>query len=89
MRLFVCTVYDKKVQAHLQPFFCRTIGEAVRSFTEAVNDPSKQFGRYASDYSLYRLGEFDDNSGVFECGDPVMVVTALELVEDIAVARRP
>lgn len=88
MKLYCMSVFDKKVEAFLQPFFCRTIGEAVRSFTEAVNDPGKQFGRYAGDYSLYRLGEFDDNSGKFDSGEPVHVVSAFEVVEEVAVPRK-
>ncbi|AXH75806.1 MAG: nonstructural protein [Microviridae sp.] len=81
MKLEVFTVYDRQINAHMQPFFCRTKGEAIRSFTEAVNDPSKPFGKYSTDYSLMCLGEFDDGSGTFVCHDPVRVISANEVIE--------
>ncbi|WNK14476.1 MAG: nonstructural protein [Microvirus sp.] len=80
MRLFVYSVFDKAVNAYLQPFFCRSTGEAIRSFTEAVNDPNKQFGRYSTDYVLMQHGEWDDNSGMFQCGDPVRLLAASEVL---------
>lgn len=80
MILQVFTVYDKAVCAFLQPFYCRATGEAIRSFTEACNDPKNNFGRHASDYYLVKLGEFDDASGLFACGEPVRIVSAVECV---------
>lgn len=82
MKLQVYCVYDKQVQAYLQPFYCRTLGEAIRSFTEAVNDPGKAFGKYATDYSLMGLGEFDDSSGMFLTHDPVRAISATEVIEE-------
>lgn len=83
MKLQVYTVMDKAVNAFLQPFFCRAKGEAIRSFTDAVNDPKNNFSRHSSDYTLVHLGEFDDASGIFTCHDPVRVVSANECrVED-------
>lgn len=81
MKLLVCSVYDKAVGAFLQPFYCRAVGEAVRSFTEACNDPQR-FGRHAADYYLVKLGEFDDNSGLFDCGEPSRIISAVECVID-------
>lgn len=82
MKIF--SVYDKAVKAYLPPFMCRAHGEAVRSFTEAVNDPAKSFGRHATDYLLVYLGEFDDGTGLYDCHEPVRVVSASEvLVSDV------
>lgn len=82
MILQVFSVFDKQVNAYLQPFFCRSMGEAIRSFTEAVNDPAKPFGKYSTDYSLMGMGEFDDNSGCFKSHDPVRVIAASEVIEE-------
>lgn len=81
MILEVFSVFDKQVQAYMQPFFCRTKGEAIRSFTEACNDPGKPFGKYALDYSLVGLGTFDDNSGSLLFHDPVRIIGANEVIE--------
>src|SRR3954469_11190226 len=82
MRLQIFSVYDKAVQAFLQPFYSRSKGEAIRSFGEAVNDKEHPFAKHAADYSLMQLGEFDDQSGIFHTADPVRVISALESLTD-------
>lgn len=82
MRLMIYTVYDKAVNAYLPPFFSRARGEALRTFTDAVNDAKHQFNKHASDYVLVHLGEYDDSSGLFDCGEPARVVSALECLVD-------
>lgn len=80
MIMHVFAVFDKQIGAFLPPFHCRSKGEAIRSFTEAVNDPGKTFGKYAIDYSLVSLGQWDDNTGLFTGGDAVRVIGASEVV---------
>jgi len=65
MILKMFTVHDAKVGAYLQPFFARSAGEATRSFAEAVNSADHQFAKHAADYSLFEVGDFDDELGVF------------------------
>ncbi|UDN67767.1 nonstructural protein [robinz microvirus RP_111] len=89
MKLQMFSVYDRAVNAYLQPFFCRSLGEAIRSFTEAVNDPTKPFGKYATDYALHGFGEFDDNAGSFLVHEPVRVVAANEVIEQDIMAPEP
>ncbi|AXH74941.1 MAG: nonstructural protein [Microviridae sp.] len=79
MKLVVCAVHDKAVGAFLAPYFCRSKGEAIRAFTEACHDQGKPFGKNASDYTLYELGEYDDVGGVFQSHDPQRVLSALEV----------
>lgn len=81
MKLIMFSVYDKAVKAFLQPFYCRTAGEAIRSFTDAVNDPGKGFGKYAMDYDLVRIGEFDDNDGSVVGSSVIKVIGAIEVLE--------
>lgn len=83
MRLHVFSVFDKAVQAYLQPFYARSAGEAIRSFAELANDVGTNVARHPADFVLYRLGEFDDNSGFFECGEPQRIVGAHEVVKDL------
>lgn len=63
MKLQIYTVFDSAVGAHLQPFFVRSEGEALRMLRAAVNDTNTQFHANPSDYSLVYLGEFDDSTG--------------------------
>lgn len=78
MKLQVFSVYDQAVKAYLPPFYCRSKGEAVRSFTEACNDGKSMFAKHRGDYYMVYLGEFDDNGGIFTCENPVRVISALE-----------
>jgi hypothetical protein len=78
MRLQVFSVFDKAVGAYLQPFFSRAKGEAVRSFADACNKSDHQFAQHGLDYVLMYMGEFDDVSGVFVCGEPTRIIGALE-----------
>lgn len=83
MKLFVFSVLDMAVKAYMQPFYCRSHGEAVRSFTDAVNDPKGQFGRHSTDYILMHHGLFDDQNGLFESIEPVRVIGANEVLQEV------
>lgn len=64
MKLIACAVFDSKVGAYSPPFFVKTKGEAIRSFTDACRDDKVPFAKHPADYRLFFLGEFDDNSGL-------------------------
>lgn len=66
----VFSVYDSKARAFLTPFFLPTVEVAVRAVTEAVSDPSHQFAKHSADYTLYRVGQFDDARGELEPQQP-------------------
>lgn len=77
------SVFDGAVRAFLPPFFVRSRGEALRSFTEACNDGKHQFAKHSADYTMFFLGGFDDSSGTFDCpATPVRVVAAQECIVD-------
>ncbi|WNK14166.1 MAG: nonstructural protein [Microvirus sp.] len=89
MKLGVYTVFDRAVNAYLQPFFCRSKGEAIRSFTEACADSKSNFGKYPLDYTLVELGAYDDSTGLFESRDPMRIVAAVEVLPLDAVTPTP
>lgn len=78
MKLKVFVVRDSATEAYLQPFFARTEGEAIRSFSMAANDEGHQFAKHADDYHLFRIGEYDDATGMLEAEVPVSLGSALE-----------
>lgn len=63
--LQVFAVYDSKAEAYLQPIFCVNRAVAIRSFTLAAQQEGHDFNRYAADYTLFQLGEWDPYSGNF------------------------
>jgi len=84
----IFTVRDDKAEAYLPPFYMRTIGEAIRAFTAAVNDQKHDFRKYAEDYHLYELGRFDELTGKMDVLDsPKHVIAAVD-VKTIASHRK-
>lgn len=63
MKLNVYVLFDSKVQAYMQPFYMRADGEAVRAVLQASRDPNVNFHQYPADFTLFRIGEYDDGSG--------------------------
>jgi len=84
----IFTVRDDKAEAYLPPFYMRTIGEAVRAFSAAVNDQGHDFHKYAEDYHLYQLGRFDELTGKIDVlENPKHVIGAVD-VKTIASHRK-
>lgn len=65
MFLKVYSIFDSKVEAFMQPFYCKSKGEAIRSITEAVNDPKTSLSKYPEDFTLFELGSWDDSNCKF------------------------
>lgn len=63
MKTKVYTVYDSKAESYLQPFFAQSNGAALRSFIEAINTAGHQFNKYAADFTLFEIGEYDHSTG--------------------------
>jgi len=59
----IFSVYDSKAEAYMQPFFFQGKGQAVRSFSDLVNDNSTLCGKHPQDFTLFHIGEFDDATG--------------------------
>lgn len=63
MELKIFSVYDEKAQVYRSPFYLKHKGEAMRSFSDLVNDDKTIINKHPEDYKLYYLGVFDDVSG--------------------------
>lgn len=62
----VFSVYDSKVGAWMEPFFADYRGRAIRSWETACMDEKHDFNRYSSDYSLFEIGTYDQETGQME-----------------------
>lgn len=67
----IFAIRDSKAQAYLQPFFERTNETAMRAIETAIMSPDGNFNKYAEDYALYSIGEFDDNTAAIEGWIPI------------------
>lgn len=79
------TVFDSKAERFLEPFAANTVEEAIRQFRYLVNKPDHQFNLFPEDYTLFKIGEFDQESG--ECSGlraPVSLGVAITLLSPAA-----
>jgi len=64
MKVQMYAVYDAKLEAYMMPLFMQNKGAALRAWETTVNDPSTQFSKYAADFTLFQIGEYDDSTGI-------------------------
>lgn len=73
--LYVCSIFDRKVQSYGRPMFARAIGEAMRIFRDEVNRPAEDniLYKHPEDFDLFHIGNFDEESGRLLPVNPVML----------------
>lgn len=57
-------VYDHKAAAYAPLFCARNNAVAMRIFEQSAQDPNTQLHKYPEDFTLWLVGEEDDQSGV-------------------------
>lgn len=63
MKLAICSLKDRAINAYNRPFVVRTTAEAVRSLTDEANTKDSEISKHPEDYDLYLIGYFDDQTG--------------------------
>ena len=64
MKKYVYTVFDKVAQIYHNPWIESSDATAARFFKLACSDSSTLYGTCPADFVLYRVGSFDDVSGL-------------------------
>lgn len=80
MKLNIYTIFDSASAAYMRPFFMPADGQAVRAFKDLATDKDHEIGKHPEDYSLARIGVFDDNNAKIAPENVEFLATALELV---------
>lgn len=81
----VYSIFDDKAQAFIGPMVFNSPGLALRAFTDICNDKNHPIGKHPTDYSLFRIGEFDDSKGSIECPlAPIIVCVGREVIGENA-----
>lgn len=78
MILKTFSILDIKTEAYSRPFFTHTTSEALRTFTDAVNDPASPFSKHPLDYILFEVGTWNDHLGISESITPINLGNAAE-----------
>lgn len=81
MRYKVVCIRDRAIDAYGVPVFVASIGSAIRSFTDEINRAAEdnQMYKHPEDFDLYSLGEFDGDSGTFECERPRQIAVGKDV----------
>jgi len=89
MKLKMYSVYDSKAECFGTPFFMSSRGLAIRAFTDLVNDTRSSVNKYPGDFSLFEVGEWDDNNARVESFAPVSLGIAQSYVKEAEVVKVP
>lgn len=80
MKWTVCSVFDSAVGVYSPPFCVRALGEGIRGFMQEAKSEKSKISLSPNDYSLFHLGEFDDEAAVFTpLAAPRRIVSAHEM----------
>ena len=80
----VYAVFDRASGVYDRPFPALTDQAAIRSFGDVVMDTSHPIGKHPGDFTLMRVGSWNDNTGKLEGSVPEKIINGLEFsVEDI------
>lgn len=75
-------VYDEKAKSYLDPFYFGHDGEALRKFSDVIQNDQSPIAKHPGDYSMYKLGKFDSNSGHITADqNPQFLAKALDFVK--------
>lgn len=83
MKLKIFAVYDTKAEAYARPFFDQSRGSALRSFADIANDSTHPIGKHPGDYTLFEIGEYNDQNGEIKNNDAnVALGAAIEFLKE-------
>ena len=59
-------IFDAKAGIFSGPTFNRLAkGQAIRDFIDIARNPESSISKHPGDFTLFELGEFDDNTGQY------------------------
>lgn len=78
MVYIICAVRDTALAAFNRPFTVQSTGVAIRSFSDEVNRNAEDNMMFShpEHFSLYKLGEWNDESGDFATHLPELLISA-------------
>lgn len=70
MKIKMFVVHDSKACVYGTPMFIQSVGSAIRSFSDIANDPGSVVCKHPTDFTLFEIGLYDDQTGVAKCVEP-------------------
>lgn len=83
MEVKIYTVYDMKTESYHRPQVFRNDADAIRTMSLIVNDSNNEslLALSPTDFVLYRIGSFDDETGFIVSGEHELAVQLQSLVK--------
>lgn len=75
MKLYIYSVYDSVSQAYGTPFLTQSDETAIRLFSVTAGDPSSLVYQSPGDFSLYKIGDFHDDTAIITPENPPVLVS--------------
>lgn len=63
MEMIMVAIKDRALDAYMRPFFAQTKGQAIRMFTDEINNKESPMQKHPDDYDLWYLGTWNDQDG--------------------------
>lgn len=76
MKQLLVSVLDLKAQYFSSPMTAKTDAEAVRLFTDAINQHDTSLHQHPEDYTLYKVAFFDTDTGEVTPVNPPLLLIA-------------
>lgn len=82
MKLTIYTIFDSAAGLYMRPFYGPSDEAARRSFKDIATDKEHEVGQHPEDYSLFRIGTYEDTDAKIVILDRECISTALEMVAE-------
>lgn len=63
MKHLLFSIYDSKAETFYKPIPDISVGSMLRNFQELSNDKNTVVGKHPEDFTLFQIGEWDDDKG--------------------------
>lgn len=77
----IYTVYDKASETHIAPFAMNTDRDAIEGFRLVTNEKDTPYNKFPADYTLIKIGSFDDRTGNLKLLDHNELACAADLIK--------
>lgn len=88
MKIGIFAIRDSALGTFMPPYFYGSDGAAIRAFGDAVGReaPDNLFHAHPEHFSIYRLGSFDDETGLITAHEPQYIVDGPGLLHSQALS---
>lgn len=80
MQMNVYSIHDRAAGVYTRPFFMQADAAALRSFQDLAADKEHEISRHPGDYTLFRVGLWNDNTAEIMPQTPEKLANALEII---------